>query len=206
MKCLSGVEQFRIDMDQQWAGHRRGAHRDGRRLKVACEQIPRNHGRSYITVSRDILMRVWSPSLVLIALTTVMACVTLGGGVYEYLVVDPFWPRRPGIIQPAQGGITRHRFWVPAHSLFELLLIVSLVVTWSRSDVRAALLVALVCHALVRAWSLIDFVPKARRFERTDPSTVDQAAAIRWTRRSLFRLPLELAVCTAMLAGLASAV
>ena len=164
------------------------------------------HGQPYITVNRAILVDVWTPSLVLIALTTVMACATLGGGLYEYLVVDPFWPRRPGIIQPAQGGITRHRFWVPAHSLFELLLIVSLVVAWSRPDVRAALLVALVCHAVVRAWSLTDFVPKARRFERTDPSAVDQAAAIRWTRRSLFRLPLELAVCAAMLAGLASAV
>ena len=142
----------------------------------------------------------------MIALTTAMACAILGGGVYEYLVVDPFWPRRPGIIQPAQGGITRHRFWVPAHSLFELLLIVSLVVAWSRPNVRAALLIALVCHVVVRAWSLIDFVPKARRFERTEPGAVDHAAAIRWTRRSLLRLPFELVVCAAMLAGLASAV
>lgn len=149
---------------------------------------------------------MWSPSLVLIALTTVMASAILGGGLYEYLVVDPFWPRRPGIISPAHGGITRHRFWVPAHIVFELLLIVSLALTWSRPGVRAALLVALICHAVVRTWSLIDFVPKARRFERTDPDAVDQAAAIRWTRRSLLRLPLELVVCAAMLVGLASAV
>ena len=148
---------------------------------------------------------MFSPSLVLIALTTATACAILGGGLYEYLVVDPFWPRRPGIIQPRRGGITRHRFWVPAHSAFEVLLIVSIVVTWSRPEVRSALLVALVCHAVVRTWSLIDFVPKARRFERADPGTVDQGAAIRWTRRSLLRLPAELVVCAAMLTGLALA-
>ena len=124
---------------------------------------------------------MWSPSLVLIALTTALACATLGGGLYEYLVVDPFWPRRPGIIQPSQGGITRQRFWIPAHSTFEVLLIVSLVVAWSRPEVRAALLVALGCHAVVRTWSLIEFVPKARRFERADPGAVDQVAAVRWT-------------------------
>jgi hypothetical protein len=148
---------------------------------------------------------MWSSSLVLIALTTVMACATLGAGLYECLVIDPFWPSRPGIIQPAQGGITRHRFWVPAHSLFELFLIASLVVTWSRVDVRVALLAALASHAVVRMWSFTDFIPKARRFERTAPSAIDQAAAIRWTRRSRFRLPFELVVCAAMLVGLVSA-
>jgi hypothetical protein len=148
---------------------------------------------------------MWSSSLVLIALTTAMACATLGAGFYECLVIDPVWPWRPDIIQPAQRGITRHRFWIPAHTLFELLLIVSLVVTWSRMDVRVALLAALVSHAVVRMWSLIDFIPKARRFERTDPSAVDHAAALRWTRRSRFRLPLELVVCAAMLVGLVSA-
>jgi hypothetical protein len=31
-------------------------------------------------------------SLVLIATTTFAACVSLGGGLYEFLVVDPYWP------------------------------------------------------------------------------------------------------------------
>jgi hypothetical protein len=148
---------------------------------------------------------MWNPSLILIALTALTACAIVGAGLYENLVVDPVWPRRPNIIQPAAGGITRHRFWVPAHTTFELLLVVSLIVAWGRPEVRAALLVALVCHAAVRTWSLTYFVPKARRFEREEPDAVDQAAAIRWTRRSRFRLPLELVVCAAMLAGLALA-
>src|SRR5262245_2895016 len=146
---------------------------------------------------------MWTPTLVLIAITTLAACVTLGGGLYEFLVVDPAWPKRPGIIQPRNGGVARARFWVPAHIVFEVLLIVSLVVAWGEAHVRIALLVALVSHAVMRVWSLVDFVPKAVALERADPATVDEASAVRWTRRSLLRLPLDVITCLAMLAALA---
>jgi hypothetical protein len=146
---------------------------------------------------------MWTPTLVLIAITTLAACVTLGGGLYEFLVVDPAWPQRPGIIQPRNGGVSRARFWVPAHTVFEVLLIVTVVVAWGDADVRIALLVALVSHAVTRVWSLVDFVPKAVAFEKADPATVDEASAVRWTRRSLMRLPLDLITCAAMLAALA---
>jgi hypothetical protein len=148
---------------------------------------------------------VWTPTLVLIAATTLMACASLGGGLYEYLVIDPKWPKRPGIIQARNGGVSRARFWIPAHIVFEVLLIASLIVAWSQPDVRLALLLALVSHAVMRVWSLVDFVPKALAFERADPAAVDQAAAVRWTRRSLLRLPLDVITCAAMLAALATA-
>jgi hypothetical protein len=148
---------------------------------------------------------MWTPTLVLIAITTLMACASLGGGLYEYLVIDPKWPRRPGIIQARNGGVSRARFWIPAHIVFEVLLIVSLIVTWGDADVRVALLVALVSHAVMRVWSLVDFVPKALAFEKADPAMVDEAAAVRWTRRSLLRLPLDVITCAAMLAALAVA-
>ncbi|MGX9788020.1 hypothetical protein [Mycobacterium sp. MMS18-G62] len=146
---------------------------------------------------------MWTPTLVLIATTTLAACATLGGGLYEFLVVDPFWPKRPGIIQSRNGGIARARFWLPAHAVFEVLLVVTLVAAWGHAEVRAALLVALVSHAVLRVWSLVDFVPKAVAFEKADPATVDEAAAVRWTRRSLLRLPLDLITCGAMLVALA---
>ena len=142
-------------------------------------------------------------SLVLIAITTLAACVTLGGGLYEFLVIDPAWPKRPGIIQPRNGGVSRARFWVPAHTVFEVLLVVTLVVTWGHADARIALLVALASHAVMRVWSLVDFVPKAVAFEKADPSTVDRVSAVRWTRRSLLRMPLDVITCVAMLAALA---
>ena len=63
---------------------------------------------------------------------------------------------------------------------------------------------ALLSHAAMRVWSLVDFVPKAVAFEKADPAAVDRAAAVRWTRRSLLRLPLDLITCAAMLAALVS--
>lgn len=148
---------------------------------------------------------MWTPTLILIAATALMACVLFGGGLYETVVVDPAWPKRPGIVQAHNGGISRRRFWIPAHTAFEVLLIVALVAGWGQPDVRAALLVALVSHAVMRVWSLVDFMPKAVAFERTDPAAVDQAEAVSWTRRSLVRLPLDLVTCAAMLAALAVA-
>ncbi|MCV7057199.1 hypothetical protein [Mycolicibacterium gilvum] len=146
-----------------------------------------------------------TPLLVLIAATTLAACVALGGAVYESVVVDPSWPKRPGIIQSRNGGISRVRFWLPAPIVFEILLVVTLILTWDAPRVGAALVVALVSHATMRLWALFDLVPKAADFERRNPADVDEAAALRWTRRSMARIPLMLVTSCAMLAALAVA-
>ena len=83
-----------------------------------------------------------SSSVLLLALATAAALASLGGAFYEFAVVDPFWPRRPDLIQPSRGGISRRRFWIPAHTVFEVLLVASLVVWWSEAPVRTALLTA----------------------------------------------------------------
>jgi hypothetical protein len=142
-------------------------------------------------------------SILLVALTALLACLSLGGGLYEFVVLDPVWPGRPAIVQPQNGGVSRARFWIPAHTLFEIVLVVTLVVTWSESTVRTALLVALASHAVMRIWSFVDFVPKALAFEKSDPATIDRADAVRWTRRSLLRLPLDLVTCASALTALA---
>ena len=136
--------------------------------------------------------------ILLVALSAALALVSLGGGMYEYLVVDPAWPRRPEIIQPGRGGVSRRRFWIPAHTAFELSLLASLIALWS-SPARTPLLVALASHATMRVWSAFDFIPKALAFEKADPASVDTLAARRWSRRSLGRLPLDLVTCGAML-------
>jgi hypothetical protein len=141
-------------------------------------------------------------SLTLVALGTALALLSLGGGAYEYLVVDPAWPRRPDLIQPQRGGISRKRFWIPAHGTFELVAIASLVLTWPEPTVRAALLVALFSHAALRVWSFVDFIPKALAFERADPATIEAHAARRWSRRSLARLPLAIVTSGAMMMAL----
>ena len=142
------------------------------------------------------------PSSTLLAVGTALALVSLGGGAYEFLVVDPAWPARPDLIQPGRGGVSRRRFWIPAHVLFELTLLACLVSFWAVPAVRQPLLVALASHATMRVWSAFDFIPKALAFERADPASVDEAAARRWSRRSLGRLPLDLATCAAMMVAL----
>ena len=146
-----------------------------------------------------------TPILVLIAVTTLVACFSLGGALYEAVVVDPTWPKRPGIVQSHNGGLSRVRFWRPVYVLLEILLVTTLVLTWGDDIVRGPLLVALASHAVMRIWTVIDLGPKASAFERLDPGDVDEAAATRWTRRSLVRLPLNLVTCAAMLAALAAA-
>jgi len=121
---------------------------------------------------------------------TLLSSAMLGGGIYECVVVDPAWPKRPELIQPCRGGVTRGRFWLPLHLLMEVLLIVCLFQGWTRPDVRFWLLLALASHATARIWSAFDFIPKALAFERA--ARVDEPAARRWTRRSRFRLPLAL--------------
>jgi hypothetical protein len=142
--------------------------------------------------------------LILVALATALSLISLGGGAYEFLVVDPYWPRRPDLIQPERGGISRRRFWIPAHITFELLLIGALIVSWS-APARFPLLVALGSHAVMRIWSAFDFIPKALAFERADPATIEERAARRWSTRSLGRLPLDLVTCAAMLSALVAA-
>jgi hypothetical protein len=140
--------------------------------------------------------------VVLVAISAALALVSLGGGLYEFLVVDPAWPRRPDLIQPSRGGVSRRRFWIPAHTAFELTLVASLLAVWNSPAARTPLLVALATHATMRLWSAFDFIPRALAFERADPTTIDVLAARRWSRRSLARLPLDLVTCGAMLAAL----
>jgi hypothetical protein len=126
--------------------------------------------------------------------------VLIGGGLYEFLVVDHAWPRRPDLVQPSRGGISRKRFWIPAHTVFELMLILALIRSWSQPDVRYWLLVALCSHGVMRIWSAFDFIPKALAFERAE--SVDEQAARKWSRRSMLRLPLDLVTCFALLSVL----
>jgi hypothetical protein len=142
---------------------------------------------------------------ILAAIVAFLACASVGGGLYEALVLDPVWPNRPAIIQPRNGGVSRRRFWIPVHTAFEVTLLVAMVACWGHHGMRTALLIALASHLVMRGWSLFDFVPKAVAFEKGDPATIERAVAQRWTRRSLLRLPLDIITCMAALAALALA-
>ena len=143
--------------------------------------------------------------LIAVALAAAFALASVGGGLYEFLVIDPFWPKRPDLIQPARGGISRKRFWISIHVAFEVTLIAALVFAWSQPAVRDLLLVALASHAVMRIWSGFDFIPKALAFEKADPAAVSESEAVAWTRRSRLRLPLDLITCGGMLTAFVAA-
>lgn len=141
----------------------------------------------------------------LAALAAGLAFVGLGGALYEHLVLDRVWPSRPDIIQPARGGVSRRRFWVPTHVAYELVTIGLLLSAWSVPAVRLWASIAFGSHAMIRAWSAFDFIPKALAFERLPAGVTVRHAAQVWTRRSLLRLPLQLLTCGTTLAGFAVA-
>ena len=143
--------------------------------------------------------------LIVVALAAALASASVGDGLYEFSVVDPFWPRRPDLVQPARGGISRKRFWIAIHVAFEVTLIAALAWSWSQPAVRTGLLVALASHAVMRLWSAFDFIPTALAFEKVEPGQFDQAAARAWTARSRWRLPLDLVTVTATLWALVAA-
>ncbi len=143
--------------------------------------------------------------LIAVAVAAAFALASVGGGLYEFLVVDPFWPKRPDLIQPARGGISRKRFWISIHVAFEVALVAALVLAWSQSSVRDPLLVALASHAVMRVWSGFDFIPKALAFEQADPASISEAKAVAWTRRSRLRLPLDLITCGGVLTAFVAA-
>lgn len=148
---------------------------------------------------------MWTPALILLAIVAFLACAQLGGGTYEHLVLDPVWPGRPAIVQPRNGGVSRRRFWIPVHAALEALLIVAIVSSWGHPHVLIPLLVAAASHLVMRLWSFVDFIPKAAAFEKADPAVIDRAAAQRWCRRSLLRLPLDVITCGATLTALVAA-
>jgi hypothetical protein len=137
--------------------------------------------------------------LIVVLVAAALACTNVGGGLYEFSVVDPFWPKRPDLVQPARGGISRKRFWIAIHVAFEVVLITALVWSWSQPAARACLLATLASHAVMRLWSAFDFIPKALAFENAEPGTISEAAARAWTSRSRWRLPLDLVTSGAAL-------
>lgn len=147
----------------------------------------------------------FDPVVLSLSLATLAGGALLGGGAYEARVLDPVWPRRIDIIQPRHGGMSRARFWIPAHIVFELLLIASLILAWASPQLRTWLLVSLASHAGMRIWSALDFIPKALKLERGDADGISEESIKNWVRRSRWRLPLDWTTCGALLIALSQA-
>jgi hypothetical protein len=138
-----------------------------------------------------------------VVLAFALAAIGLGGGIYETRVVDRVWPGNIKLIQPQSGGIDRKMFWMPVHTTFELMLIVSIWAAWPLAAARHALLAALAIHAIGRGWSFAYFIPRALAFEKTDVLTPELTVRARnWVRFSVLRIPLSMATVAALAVAL----
>jgi hypothetical protein len=133
-----------------------------------------------------------TPGILSTEATVFLAAISVGGALYEHAVVDAAWPRNPVIIQPAKLGLSRVRFWVPAHVALEVSLIAALAMNWKFPGARNPLLAAFTCHAVMRIWTFIDLIPKVLAFERADAASISRASAKAWVVRSMLRLPLSI--------------
>lgn len=137
------------------------------------------------------------PATLLVAL--MVAAISLGGGIYECLLIDRAWPDRPTLIQPHHGGIDRKIFWGPVHGVYELLLIAALWANWSAPVARLWIGAAIGVHMATRVWSFAYFIPVGIRFERGDDGKLDKPDEAQvWVRLSRLRLITEAAAAGAL--------
>jgi hypothetical protein len=132
------------------------------------------------------------PLTALVLSAVVLGAIGLGGGIYETVLVDRAWPNNPAIIQPSRGGLNRGLFWAPVQMSYEVVLLLAAWMVWSNAYSRAWIIVALIAHFGVRAWSFLYFIPKALWFEKAGNLTKEQSRdARRWIRFSRCRPVLE---------------
>jgi hypothetical protein len=136
----------------------------------------------------------WSLMLLCLSLAA-----SVGGGLYEHIVLTPIWSRSPpssfAIIQPGTG-VPLQRFWIPVHAAITVFILLALFLTWNEVGVRRLLLIALASYIVMRVWSGLFFIPEMLAFQRipldASPSAELSARVARWTYWTWFREPLDI--------------
>jgi hypothetical protein len=91
-----------------------------------------------------------------------------GAQLFETAVLVPKWTAAPPdsfTLFRGPYAIDLKTFWITAHSVHELSMLAAVVLCW-KLDIRNALLVVLLLHFLVRAWTLAFFAPEIINFQR----------------------------------------
>ncbi|HEY8431495.1 MAG TPA: hypothetical protein VIL20_24105 [Sandaracinaceae bacterium] len=135
----------------------------------------------------------------------VLLVLSLGGSLYEHLVLDTVWIDNPSVIRGASGGATRTYFWIPMHGAITLALVAALAATWKHRPARNAVLLGFGLYAVMRIWTFAYFVPLALEVEsQTAPvlSPEMREASETWVRLSMLRFPLVTAAAIALGAAL----
>ncbi len=143
----------------------------------------------------------------------VLLCISMagsiGGGLYEHLVLVPLWSASPpqslSVIQP-NTGVPLQIFWIPIHAAITLFVILSLVFNWKDLPVRRLLFIGLGSYIIMRLWSAFYFIPEMLSFQRipldSPPSAELSARVANWAFWTWFREPLDIITFVSFLLAL----
>lgn len=145
-------------------------------------------------------------ALLWLVITTAVYFLMNGAQIFETALIVPAWAAAPPESLAMFQG--KHRldfkvFWITFHSLHEITFILALALCWKIRDVRNWLIVLLVAHVAVRAWTILYFAPTIIEFQRVPYSpTVDPdlvAKAAHWQNLNYLRVGIFMAVNVALL-------
>jgi hypothetical protein len=123
---------------------------------------------------------------------------SVGGGLYEHIVLTPIWSASPpssfSIIQRGTG-VPLQRFWIPVHAAISIFIFLTLLLTWNDVTVRRLVVIALASYIIMRVWSALFFIREMLAFQKISldaaPSAELSARVARWTFWTWFREPLD---------------
>ena len=94
---------------------------------------------------------------------------SIGGGLYEKLVVIPLWSASPpssfAVIQP-DTGVPLQNFWIPVHIAISVFVLLALFFNWKEPKVRRLLLFGLGSYIVMRVGVVYISFPRCWRFRR----------------------------------------
>jgi hypothetical protein len=126
----------------------------------------------------------WQFAAILGALVSTSAIT--GAALYEEIVLDLAWPRRPDIVRPIEGGANRKRFWIPADLVAIVSLSAATWAAWPLADSRNAVFAAVVLYVINIVISLTYFVPELQKVEKFG-AQADAPSSHIWVRRNRWR-------------------
>jgi hypothetical protein len=128
-----------------------------------------------------------------------------GAQLFETAVLVPKWTASPPDSFAMFRGpyaIDLKTFWITAHSVHELSMLAAIALCW-KLEIRNALLLVLLLHFLVRAWTLAFFAPEIISFQRiaeTGEGVIDLVRRVTlWKRLNGVRVAAYVALSLGMI-------
>lgn len=118
-----------------------------------------------------------------------------GAQLWETAILIPAWTAAPPaslIFFKAPYGIDLKAFWIIVHSIHDVIFITALIFNWNEKGRRIPLIIILICHIAVRAWTILYFAPTIIEFQQIPYSeTIDivlEEKAAHWRHLNYIRV------------------